>query len=232
MITRLFVVSVVMASAAWATCLQDLKKTVHKFEFQGSRVQAALTLGQQANLCLAMRNLPRSAFIGQVNLNVQAATPIEILQRIFANQEILVVPSREDIVRVFRPSTEPSLFDRQIADFNVPRAPLLTLATGIKLRLEHELHPEIQGFAGRYSLGDQNDLVGPFAKSYATVADLLDLIVSHSKGASWIALVPDSAATQSIPPNMWIVIEYSRPAADYESLLSQAGSQYTESKSR
>jgi hypothetical protein len=223
----------VLTSAAWAGCLQDASRIIQKFDFQGSRVQAALTLGQKANVCLAMRNLRRSAFLEQVNLNIVNANPIQILQRIFAGREVLVVPSDEGIVRIFRPSTEPSLFDHRIADFNVPRAPLLTLATGIRLRLEHELHPEIQGFAGRYSPGDHNDLVGPFDRSNTTVAGLLDLIVSHSKGASWIALVPDSAATQSIPPHMWIIIEYSRPVADYNSLLSQAGAQYPEnSKSR
>jgi hypothetical protein len=77
-----------------------------------------------------------------------------------------------------------------------------------------------------FAVGDRTDLVGPFNERGRTVSQLLDLIISRSKGASWVALVPDSAATESIPPNIWIVIQYDRPVSDYASLWSQAGDNY------
>ena len=100
---------------------------------------------------------------------------------------------------------------------------------GIRIRLERELNPDIQGIAGTYPTGDPTDLVGPFREQDRTVSQLLDIIVSHSKGATWIALTADSRALRSVPENMWIVIQYNRPTADYKALLAAAGSNLPDS---
>ncbi len=227
---RLIVSVVLMASAASAACLGNLNGVVTRFTFQGgSRVEAALAFGSETGLCLGMRNLPRAAFVEQANFDIREESPAQILRAIFADQEIQISMSK-GIVSIFRAPSTASLFDRPIGNFTVTRASLQTLSVGIRLRLEHELHPEIQGFAGRFAAGDEADLVGPFDERGATVAQLLDLIVSSSRGASWIALVPDQAAIIPVPPHMWVVLEYDRPTSDYKALLGEAASNYPEEK--
>jgi hypothetical protein len=208
-----------------AKCLQNVDATVPSFSFRGgSRVDAALALGQQMNLCLGLRNLPRKAFLEPVLFDFREEKAFEIIQQMFRGLNVQVTRSAGGMINVVQHFEGKTLFDHVIPSFEVGRTTLQTLSMGIRIRLERELNPEIQGVAGSYPTGDQTDLVGPFHEHGRTVSQLLDTIVSHSKGASWVSLVADSGAVRSVPDNMWVVIQYNRPTADYKALLAAAGS--------
>ena len=231
MASRLIVAAILLVPVTMrAGCSRDVDASVAEFTFRdGSRVDAILALGKQLNMCFGLRNLPRKAFLQPVAFEFQEKSAIEIVQEIFRGQDVQITQSPDGLIKVFRPSKVNSLFDHPISSFEVGRTTLQTLSVGIRIRLERELSPEIQGVAGSYSSGDQTDIVGPFHETDRTVSQLLDLIVSHSKGASWLALVPDSAAVASPPQNMWIVIQYNRPMTDYKALVAAAGAKFPDS---
>ena len=217
-----------IAVSASASCRRAQDVNVEHFLFKGTQVQAALELARQTGVCLGMRNLPHGAFLEEQDFSVRNKTAMQVLRTIFPAGEVEISPGRLGTINVFRPSHVDSLFDHRIAEFKVERAPVQVLSAGIKLRLERELHPELQGFAGRIGLGDRSDVAGPFDVKGATVSELLDLIVSDSMGASWVALAPDRAAMTSVPTHMWTVVEYARPISDYKGLLDAAAENYPE----
>jgi len=165
-----------LPAPAWATCSDRVDAVVPHFTFSGgSRVDAALALGQQLNICLAFRNLPRKAFVELVTYDFRERRPIEIIREIFRQQHVEIARLPGGLVHVSRPSKTKSLFDHKIKAFNVGRTTLQTLSMGIRLRLERELDPTMQGVAGSYSSGDLSDIVGPFRVEGATVSQLLNL---------------------------------------------------------
>jgi len=215
-------------SPAKAGCVKDADVTIQEFAFEGgSRIDALLALGKQANVCFGLRNLPQMAFLEPASFHFQKESPQHIAPAIFQNEESVQVSVAADgLIMISQPSRARSLFDHTIASFDVGRVTLQTMSVAIENKLKLELDPEIQGFAGSFPTGDRDDLVGPFHEAGRTVTELLNLVVSSSRGASWIALVPDNTVGETIPDNMWVVVQYNRPMSDYKTLLEAAGGKF------
>ena len=226
--SRVALAVLILASCLRGACLHNANGRIAEFSFSGgSRVDAILALGKQVNACFALRNLPRSAFLEQVVFHFQGESPLDISRKIFQTQHVAVVQSPEGTIEISRARKTETLFDYVIPSFVAGRTTLQVLSQGIKNRLKVELNPEIQGIAGSFYSGDQSDLVGPFDERGKTVGQLLNLIVSASKGATWLAQIPDSSAVRSSAVDqMWTVIEYNRPMADYKNLIATIGSNY------
>ena len=216
-----------------AQCSATAGSIVAKFTFAGgTRAEALLDLGRQEKVCFGMRNLPREAFFESVSIDANHETVAEIVSRILQEPDVQVRSTSEKIVQVQRGPDKESLFDHRISSFTVPRGPLQSASLGIQLRLARELDPSLGGFAGSFSPGDSTDLVGPFDEYNASVQHLLNLIVGASKGASWIATVPDDYRLPGSPAQypMWIILQYSAPVSGFRAILENVGRDYPETK--
>src|SRR6266567_1744389 len=108
-----------------ASCQPNLNATVRIFTFSGgSRVDAVLELGKQANVCFGLRNLPRSAFVEPVTFRLENQTAKLIIDTIFDGERVDIRQLADGLVYVSRPSKVSSLFDYKIPEFNIGRATL------------------------------------------------------------------------------------------------------------
>ncbi len=133
-----------------------------------------------------------------------------------------------NVVELVCPSRVRALFDLTVADYTIPRAPLKSAAVGLQLRVAKNLDPSIQGFAGSFNPGVRTNLVGPFAEHGRTVQDLLNLIVGSSKGALWVATVPDGFRLRESPARfpIWSILEYQMSPAECRAILQNIGRDY------
>ncbi len=76
--------------------------------------------------------------------------------------------------------------------------------------LEEQIKPS-KGYAGHFRVADSADLVGPFDEKERTVRELLNLVVSSSKGAAWVTTAPYDKKTPTAPGMFWTILEYSDP---------------------
>ncbi len=216
-----------------AQCVKTATTVVPRFSFGGgTRVEAVIALGRQENICFGMRNLPRETFFQTASVEVSQETVAQIVSRIMADDAIQIRATDSGVLEIVRPSRNQSLFDRTIPSFTIQRAPLQAASLGIQLRLARELDPNIGGFAGSFNPGDRTDLVGPFDEHDRSVEDLLNRIVGSSKGASWIATVPDNYKLTGSPAQypIWSIIQYDKPASDFRGVLENIGRDYPETK--
>jgi hypothetical protein len=81
--------------------------------------------------------------------------------------------------------------------------------------------PSITGFAGSIPGAFVNDRVGPLQATGKRLSELLDMIVTSSKGGLWIAY--GSSVTQSKPPKeqFWVVLPYTMALEDLFRLVGQ-----------
>jgi hypothetical protein len=228
---RLIFVFLAFVPVVSASCQPNVNATVKIFTFSGgSRVDAVLELGKQTNVCFGLRNLPRSVFVEPVSFRFENQTTKLMIDKIFDGERVDIKQMPDGLVYISRPSKVSSLFDYAMPEFSIERATLQTVSLGLKNRLVLQLVPNTRGIAGNYYSGDQADLVGPFQEYQKTITELLNLIVSASKGATWIATFPDSAAVLPRTENLWTVIEYNRSMRDYRSLMEQIAQNFSASE--
>ncbi len=217
------------AVAAHAACLKTTTDIVNAFSFgNGTAAEAIYALGRQENVCFGLRNLPREVFFREVSVNATNQSVAEILQQILRNPTIKVRTTTANVVELVYPSRVRALFDLTVADYTIPRAPLKSAAVGLQLRVAKNLDPSIQGFAGSFNPGVRTNLVGPFAEHGRTVQDLLNLIVGSSKGALWVATVPDGFRLRESPARfpIWSILEYQMSPAECRAILQNIGRDY------
>jgi hypothetical protein len=91
------------------------------------------------------------------------------------------------------------------ARVNVPAA-----SNVLFMSMRQQIKPG-EGYAGHYGVVDDTDLVGPFDEKGKTVRELLNLIVTSSKGALWVTTGP--CVRKGSPPDLfWTILEYSDPS--------------------
>lgn len=101
-----------------------------------------------------------------------------------------------------------SWLDFRIHRFNIPRTTVQDASNVLYMFLHGQIEPR-GGYAGHFPVMDNTDLVGPFDEKERTVRELLNRIVTSSKGAIWVTTAPYDKTTPSAPGRFWTILEYS-----------------------
>ena len=103
--------------------------------------------------------------------------------------------------------------DTRITHFATSRTDLQAASNLLFMYLREEASAQgFGGFAGHYRTGDVHDPVGPFDEHNRSVRELLNLLVSSSRGALWVTAEPSTGAP--VPDHaFWTVLEYDDPTA-------------------
>lgn len=204
---------------------------VAEFSFSGnSRVDALVNFAQRFHMCLGIRNLRKSAFSQPVSITVKGKTARETLREIIDDPTVEITQDPTGVVAVYGSPTLRSLYDRPISEFKIGRITLQTAAFGLRVRLERDLDPSIQGIAGAFNSGDRTNLVGPLDESGRPVAQILNKLVADSHGASWIATLPDKKANNISEFPIWLIVERSKAPSEYVSQIAEIARRYPETK--
>ena len=196
-------------------------------------VEALMLLGRDTHICFGLRGLDRSAFLTQVRLDLTGASLSQVLSAVLGGADgYSFKQSPQGVVLINGPARTPggSLLDRPISSYAIPRTSLKTASNVLKLQLIADLNPTIEGFAGSYAGGDAADLVGPIEVRGRPVAEILNIIVSASKGGIWVETVPDSEADRVPPRGLWAVIEYTESRDTYLPLLGSIAQSFPEKR--
>jgi hypothetical protein len=113
----------------------------------------------------------------------------------------------DGLVSIRPTAAKTTWLDLKIHSFKIPRTDIQTANNALFLSIQQQIAPR-EGYAGHFRAGDPKDMVGPFDAKDKTVRELLNLIVTSSKGAAWVTTGP-YVRTQSPPGNFWRIIEYS-----------------------
>ena len=196
-------------------------------------VEALLLLGRDSHTCFAFRGLDRSAFTTQVQLDLTGASVGQVLSAVLKGVTgYSFEQSSHGIVMVKGPAqiAAGSLLNHVISIYAVPRTSLATASNALKLQLMADLNPAIGGFAGSYAGGDAADLTGPVEVRGQPVSEILNLILSTSKGGLWLEIIPDTDADRMPSRGLWGIIEYTESQDVYLPLLSSIAQSFPEKR--
>jgi hypothetical protein len=192
---------------------QPLSITPRKNDIDArNAIEALLVLGQANSVCLAVelnddqlvtageRLQPAGSFADMVKQYLLRAKGYQVQAR---NRIVAIVPTT---------SGPPTWLDTIIPRFSTSRsADVQSLSNLLFMDLVLVDNPHHGGFAGGYLGGDPKDQIEPVDKRNESVRNLLDLIVTSSKGGLWITV---SRYGRSLPISnrpFWRVLEYSQP---------------------
>jgi hypothetical protein len=218
-------------SAVHAGCgaSRNLSASVLKFEArQASTIEALIKFGEQNDLCFGIEYVDRSVLTKKLDFNIQNTTVRGAIETILGSRPLSIEPHFGVIEISQRRPKKKGLFDIVISKWVAQRGPLQMASWLLHVRLAQDLNPQIKGFAGDAAAGNAQDEVGPFSEVNQPLRYLLDKIVAQSKGASWIAQIPPSAAEAPVLPEdrrAWTIVEYQGPSADYARILNAVAAQ-------
>ncbi len=172
--------------------------------------ESLVDLGLAYNVCFGVEVDNDELLRSPIDLELSDATPLTAARSALKTRSGYSVAS--DGLLSVRPIAEPptSWLDFKIHRFAIPgRVNVATASNALLMSLQQQVQPR-NGYAGHYRVADNTDLVGPFDEREKSVRELLDLIVTSSKGALWITTRP-YARTESPPELFWTMLEYSDP---------------------
>jgi len=222
-------------ATAGADCRADgLPVVLPRYRAEAANiVEALMLLGRDTHICFGFRGLDRSAFATQVQLNLTGASVGQVISAVLKGVSgYSFEQSSHGIVLIKGPAqvAAGSLLDYAISTYAVPHTSLKTASNALKLQLMADLNPTIEGFAGSYAAGDVADLIGPMEVRGRPVEEILNVIVSASKGAMWLETVPDTEADRVPPQGLWTIIEYTESRDVYLPLLSAIAQSFPEKR--
>jgi len=210
---------------------RDLSAPVLKFEArQTSAIEALIRLGEKYDLCFGIEYVDRSVLTKKLDFNIQNTTVKGAIETILGSRSSFRIEPHYGVIEISPTvlANKKSFFDIVISKWVAQRGPLQMVSWLLHIRLAQELNPEIKGFGGDAAAGNVQDEVGPFTEVKQPLRYLLDKIVAQSKGASWVAQIPASAAVAPALPEgrrAWIIVEYQGPSADYAGALNAVAGQ-------
>lgn len=230
-----FVAWLAETATAGAGCRTDgLPLVVPHYRTEAaSIVEALVLLGRDTHICFGFRGLDRSAFATQVHLDLTGASVEHVISTVLKGANGYSFEQSSHGIVLIKGSTlntGGSLFDYVISTYAVPRTSLNTASNALKLQLMADLNPAIGGFAGSYAAGDVTDLIGPMEVRGQPVGEILNLIVSASKGGMWLETVPDTGADRMRPEGLWRIIEYTESRDIYLPVLSSIAQHFPEKR--
>lgn len=200
-----------------------LNEVVDRFHATNvSMVQALLQLGQQRNICFGIEYVDKASLLNPISLDLHNLKVADIISAILSHGHGYTCKAREGVIEINNaklPRFKQNLFDRILPEFKTQRTSVVGASAALEIRLFFALNPRAQGIAGDYPGGDPTDLVGPFDVHNKTLKQILDTIVAHSNGASWVANANGPELKNLPPSGLWRIMEYDSPIASYASLL-------------
>ena len=216
---------------AGCSASRDLSARVLNFEArQTSAIEALIRFGEKYDLCFGIEYIDKSVLTKKSDFNIQNTTVKGAIETILGSRSSFRIERRYGVVEIspILLANQKSLFDVVISKWMAQRGPLQMVSWLLHIRLAQDLNPQIRGFAGDAAAGNVQDEVGPFTEVNQPLRYLLDKIVAQSKGASWIAQIPPSAAGAPVfleGRRAWTIVEYQGPTADYAGTLNAVAEQ-------
>lgn len=200
-----------------------LSKPVASFKVQRlCLLDALFQLGQEEGVPLGIEYVDREALEKPISVKLDQTTVGEIVAELLGEKEAYSWRVREGVLTVSHESVvsgRENLLDHVLPEFSVPRCSVGEASHLLHMVLDLELHPQIQGFAGDYSPGDSQSLIGPFKLRNAPVWRVLNRLVSANKKAAWIVQVPPGHLDELPSYGLWIIVEYETPPRRYAEAL-------------
>jgi hypothetical protein len=200
-----------------------VRKYVASFRVERlSLLDALLQLGQQEGVPLGIEYVDRQALEKPISVRMDETTVGEIMERLLGRDKEYSWLVREGVLTVRHASVGPgkeNLLDHVIPEFSVARCSVIEASNLLRMDLELELNPQIRGFAGDYSPGDPQNLIGPFKMRNVPVWRVLNRLVSADKKAAWIVQVPQGHLDNLPSYGLWTIVEYEDPPRRYAEVL-------------
>ena len=175
--------------------------------------EGLLDFGQANSICFGVEPDGDELFRLPLDLDLSDQTAFTAVRRsllVSQRHSVLSLSSGSLLSVRARTSSIETWLDVKIHHFSIPRTDVQNASNVLFMSLEQQVEPKA-GYAGHFRVGDRKDLVGPFDENEMTVRDLLNLIVTSSKGAMWITTKPHIWA-KALPGQFWQILEYSDPA--------------------
>lgn len=161
-----------------------LSRPIQHFEVGDEALLGALVrLGREYRLCFGIE-FPGADLGPRARVKADRATAEEVMRRILGSTTEYNVSASDGVILIRKKGVKPlAWLNHRLPQFEIPRMSLMWAQTRLWMELERHLNPSDGGFAGDGPPGDPNDLVGPIHERGKTVRQLLNEIVSESKGA-------------------------------------------------
>jgi hypothetical protein len=185
-------------------------------------VDALLQLGQQEGVPLGIEYVSREALEKPISLQMNETTAGEVIRTLLAQDRGYTWQIHDGVLNIGHESVakrKDNLLDHVLPEFSVTRCAISDANNLLRMDLDRELHPQIQGFAGHYSPGDPQNVVGPFKLRNPPVWKVLNLLVSANKKAAWIVQVPPGHLDTLPSYGLWTIVEYENPPRRYAEVL-------------
>jgi hypothetical protein len=177
-------------------------------------LDALLQLGQEERIPLGIEYVDREALEKPINVKMDETTVGEVMERLLGQDRGYSWFVREGVLTVSHESItsqKGNLLDYVLPEFSSPRCSVGDANHLLFMALELQLYPQTQGFAGEYSPGDLQNLIGPLKLQNARVWRVLNRLVSVNKKAAWIVQVPPSHLDKLPRNGLWTIVEYETP---------------------
>jgi hypothetical protein len=181
-------------------------------------LDALLQLGQEEGVPLGIEYVDREALEKPLSVKLDETTVGEIVEGLLGQNKGYSWRVRDGVLTVSHESVvsgKENLLDHVLHEFSVPRCLVGDACNLLHMVLVQELHPQIQGFAGDYSPGDLQNLIGPFKLRNVPVWRVLNRLVSANKKAAWIVQVPPGHLDELPSYGLWTIVEYETPPRRY-----------------
>jgi len=185
-------------------------------------LDALLQLGQQEDVPSGIEYVDRQVLEKPISVRMDETTVGEIREMLLGRHKGYSWHFREGVVTVSHASDgsgRENLLDRVIPKFSVLRCTVGDASNLLRMDFQLELHPQIKGFAGDYSPGNSQNLIGPFKLRNVPVWKVLNRLVSANKKAAWIVQVPPGHLDKLPSYGLWTILEYENPPRRYAEAL-------------
>lgn len=218
------------APVAWCGGCQPPSMMIETFRGSGSTVLESLfRLGEENHVCLGIELAGEEIARLGVKLHAEHEPALEVVRRLLETTRHYQAVEQEGVIVIQDRRVHGfSLLDYRLHTFRVRQAPVQAVSNVLRMSLVRQLGPEVTGFAGSYRSGDVGDTVGPFAEVNRSIRDLLNLVVTGSRGGVWIAR--GGAITEGSLPEepYWEILQFSSPREENLSRLRAVASELTQ----
>jgi len=192
-----------------------------------SRIQSLLRLGAGQNLCFGVQVVDKTLLTELVDINISTPTSLKgVISNVMGTAHEIDLETHYGVIEILpnhQTRKKEIVFGHIVPHWNAQRGNLQVVSWLLRIEVARGLNSGTQGFAGRGSVGDYEDIVGPFDERGLPIRYLLDKIVAQSTGSSWIAQVNGKQAEDLNilkARSAWMVLEYKRSDAEYAPLLN------------
>jgi len=193
-------------------------------------LEALLQVGYENQVCFGIEFVEKELLSQPLQLEVESSSLGDIVGRILASAKGYVAEGKDGVVLIQKTAAGSTQWlNLRVRNFRAPRSRVQEISNLLFMNLMIEIDPVHRGFAGNYSPGDPKELIGPFSENGKTVPQLLDLVVSSSKGGMWIANSSVRSLTVTTEKPLWTIVEYSWPFDENCAVIRKTIQQYTNS---